>query len=83
MTDICGKCGGRMESGVTTVLGLIGNPAVASEGSKLVFIVPGAPASANPIKAFAQGLADQPSDRIYRIQGMRCGQCGYLALYAT
>jgi len=47
------------------------------------FLVPGAPISPNIIKAFKQGLADEPSDKLFRIKGLRCQKCGFLELYAT
>jgi hypothetical protein len=83
MSVACSKCGGSMQEGVTTAFGLHGSSMTSSEGSQLVFIVPGAPVSLNPIKAFAQGLADEPSDQIFRISGLRCSECGLLELYAT
>jgi hypothetical protein len=33
------------------------------------------------VKAFKQGLADDPSNDPYRIEGLRCTQCGFLELY--
>lgn len=83
MTAICGKCGGDMEEGMARVPGTIGGGGLNSqEGPNLYFIVPGTPPDPNPLKAFAQGLADEPSDRPYRIRGMRCAQCGFVELYA-
>lgn len=83
MTAMCSKCGGRMEEGITTAYGLLATDLGPAKGPKLVFIVPGAPISLNPVKAFAQGLADEPSDRLYPIRGVRCSQCGLLELYAS
>jgi hypothetical protein len=83
MSTTCGKCGGCMEEGVTTAAGLIFSRLSSEEGSKLVFIVPGTPNSMNPVKAFTQGLAGEPSDRVYPIRGVRCAQCGLLELYAS
>lgn len=83
MTTTCGRCGGRMDAGVTTAIGLLFGRVSSAEGPKLVFIVSGAPISSNPIKAVAQGLADEPSDRSYPIRGLRCSQCGLLELYAS
>ncbi|MGE5609254.1 MAG: hypothetical protein ACM359_08370 [Bacillota bacterium] len=76
MNRTCPKCGGQMEAGITTTLRGI-------EEVPLHFIVPGESTSANPVKAFMQGLAGAPSDRIYFIKGFRCSQCGFLELYAS
>ena len=79
----CGKCGGLLEAGRTTVQGLVAPYLSESTPiSRLVFIVLGTETSPNPIKAFEQGFADEPADRRYRIAGYRCSQCGALELYA-
>ena len=82
MKKTCGKCGGALQAGVTSAIGLVGGAERESPHSGLIFIVPGHPTSANPITAFQQGLANEPSDRFYHIKGLRCSNCGALVLYA-
>ncbi len=82
MDKICGKCGGSLEAGFTTAVGLIGGDKAGAREPQLVFVVPGTRSSANPIKAFQQGLADEPTNRVYGIIGSRCSGCGALDLYA-
>ncbi|HVW37208.1 MAG TPA: hypothetical protein VHB99_07875 [Pirellulales bacterium] len=77
----CGKCGGFLEAGNTTALELIAGASEEHE-SRLIFVVLGTDSSNNPLKAFQQGLANEPADRHYRIVGFRCSQCGALELYA-
>ena len=72
-----------MAAGVTTALGLMGEPVTSRKKPRLVFVVPGTPTSPNPVKAFAQGLSDETSDEAYLVRGHRCSRCGFLELYAT
>jgi hypothetical protein len=73
-----------MERGFTTAWpGLIGGAGLEQREARLVFAVPGTPTSLNPLKALRQGLADEPSTRVYRINGERCSACGFLELYAN
>jgi hypothetical protein len=74
MRPKCGLCGGRLEEGYTSTHGNRSGP---------TFIVPGVPTSMNPLKAIAQGLADEPTDRAYAIKGWRCQDCGRLELFAV
>ena len=43
------------------------------------------PTAGDPIKAFKQGLSDEPTDkptdRRYRIVGVRCPDCEFLEFY--
>jgi hypothetical protein len=78
----CVKCGGALEAGFTTASGLIGGDGTESREPKLVFVVPGTNTSANPLRAFNQGLADEKANRAFGIQGFRCSRCGRLELYA-
>ena len=83
MSTTCPKCGGAMERGFTTAVGLIGAGCYdESHKPPLRFTVPGTPTSLNPIKAFQQGIRDEPDVRGYDIVGMRCSGCGYLEFYA-
>jgi hypothetical protein len=77
----CGKCGGGLEEGFTTALGLDGGSGVEGTRTRLVFVVPGGPTSMNPIRAFRQGMAHEPGGRHYGIVGSRCARCGSLELY--
>ena len=81
MAMSCPKCGGDMERGFATASGLIGGAGLEQREARLVFAVPGTPTSLNPLKALKQGLADEPSTRVYRINGERCSACGFLELY--
>lgn len=83
MEATCAKCGSPKTAGVATAHGLIGGGAAPATQSRLVFVVPSSPTSANPLKAFAQGMADERPDHGYLIRGRRCTRCGYVELYAT
>jgi len=82
MDRTCPKCGGAMLDGIASAHGLLGGAVVPESTPRLVFVVPGTPTSANPIKAFAQGLADDPSSQAYLMTGRRCSRCGFVELYA-
>lgn len=78
----CSRCGGPMDAGYATAIGLIGgNPPQGSP--KLVFVVPGDPSSPNPITAFQQGLSDTRTTEAYLLRGFRCSACGAVELFAT
>lgn len=86
---VCRRCGGRMELGHTTALGMgqvdLRAPlgfSVDTTPRSLVFVVPGVSTSKNPIRAFQQGLSDEPADAVYRIDGFRCTKCGSLEFFA-
>lgn len=81
MTNICPKCGGKMEKGLTSAVGLIGGSTTKDGEPQLVFVVAGTPTARNPIKAFRQGLLDEEPDREYCIVGARCSVCGFLEFY--
>lgn len=78
MTRVCQRCNVPMERGFTTAHGLIGGDRAPEHRAQLLFVVPGTPTSSNPLKAFAQGRSDGPSDRRYGIAGWRCTGCGLL-----
>jgi hypothetical protein len=81
MDKTCGKCGGRMEAGVTKPDRVYLRGASVGSQAGLVFIVPGAKTSMNPITAFKQGLSSEESSRGYRVEGFRCSSCGFLEMY--
>ena len=80
----CSRCGGAMEAGFTTALGLLGGSEIdrLRQVSSLLFVVKGTPTRLNPLRALQQGLADEPADRTYRIEGARCATCGALDFFA-
>ena len=82
-TRVCPKCGGAVEFGFTTSEGLTGGDRIEERRSQLLFVVPGTKPSMNPIKAVAQGLADEPSNRYHRLNGFRCVRCGFVEFYAV
>jgi hypothetical protein len=82
MTTTCPKCSGSMERGFTTAAGLIGGDKIGARQAQLLFVVPGTPTSPNPVRAFKQGLSDEPSTSSYPIVGARCSRCGFLEFYA-
>jgi hypothetical protein len=51
--------------------------------SAFAFVRPGVPTSANPVKAFAQGLGEEPADQLFPIAAFRCVRCGRVELYAA
>ena len=83
MERTCAKCGAPTLTGVASAQGLVGGAVAPAAQPRLVFVVPGTATSANPAKAFAQGMADERPDHAYLIRGSRCTRCGYVELYAT
>ena len=83
MDHACAKCSGPTEGGAASALGLIGQAIRSPDEPRVVFVVPGTPTSANPLKALKQGLADEPPRRGYLVRGRRCTRCGFVELYAT
>lgn len=83
MNNACAKCGGRMEAGVATAYGLLFAAVASKEEPRLQFVVPGSATSINPVKAFKQGLTDEPDTRVFWMEGQRCSSCGFVELFAT
>ena len=83
MNGTCPKCGGTMQVGVATAEGLMAGWMAEEEQARLIFVTLGNVTSKNPIKAYKQGLADEPANQCFRIRGERCANCGYLELFAT
>jgi hypothetical protein len=71
-----------MEPGYATALGLIGD-LTAPDTPRLLFVVPGERTSANPVKAFQQGLHGERDSKAYLLRGYRCPGCGVVELSAT
>jgi hypothetical protein len=82
MSKTCSKCGGALEAGFATALGLTGGSSLDGGRPHLQFVVLGGPTSANLLTAFKQGLAGEAANRTYEIRGFRCSGCGALDLYA-
>ena len=82
MNDTCPKCGGTMQPGASAARD-ISIAAADPARPSLIFVLPGPPASSHPIRSFPQGRIDEPGDRIFVVQGMRCAKCGFLELYAV
>ena len=83
MHTTCAKCGGPTVAGVASAQGLIGGAVAATDQPRVVFVVPGTPTSPNPVKAVAQGLADEHAAHAYLVRGRRCTRCGLVEFYAT
>jgi hypothetical protein len=77
----CSRCGGSLEKGHTDAAVAPVYGAYGGAKTGLTFVVPGEPTSANPLKAFRQGL-DGEADRVYWLEGYRCCSCGGVELYA-
>lgn len=87
----CARCGGPMERGTfraavershLLMAGGVPVATTAREISDVLFIIPGEPTSANPVKAFMQGMHGAKEDVPLPVTAWRCGQCGLLELYA-
>jgi hypothetical protein len=75
----CYRCNVPMEIGYTSATGLYG---YQDQKPHLVFFFPGEPTSANPIKAFQQGLESEKAPEAYLLHGYRCPTCGLVELVA-
>ena len=82
MSKTCSKCGGTLEEGFTTAQRLVRGSGVEGDTPDLVFVVPESATSSNPVTALKQGLAGEPTNRVYGIRGLRCSQCSALELFA-
>lgn len=78
---VCPRCGETMKNGYLTASGFIGG-AVGSADKRLVFVVPGEETSANPLRAFEQGLHNAQTNETYILRGYRCPNCGTVELRA-
>jgi hypothetical protein len=50
--------------------------------SAFTFVRPGTTTSANPVKAFMQGLREEPGEQPFTLEAFRCVGCGRVELYA-
>ena len=82
VTRTCAKCGAELEAAVATSKFLLYEAVRSSTEQRFQIVVPGTPTSMNPIKAVAQGLSGEPSDRIYDLHPWRCVSCGFVEFYA-
>lgn len=67
------------------VRGALRNHGAPPTQIRAAFVVPGVPTSLNPIRAFKQGLADEPRDEVFQLQEIACllcRACGYLEMRA-
>jgi hypothetical protein len=87
MEKRCVGCGGQLEPGAIRARNLEGGvhtgPLMAVVVGAFAFVRPGVPTSANPIKAFLQGLHEEPGDQPLALEAFRCLGCGRVELYAT
>jgi hypothetical protein len=67
-----------MERGRPVITGLMQS---SIDPPVLVLVVPGSKTSRNPIKAFAQGLANESPDRVFSVVFDRCESCGFLEFF--
>jgi hypothetical protein len=86
MEKRCVGCGGQLESGVvrarntSTTVGPV-QPGIVV--TAFAFVRPGTPTSANPVKAFVQGLREEPGEESLPLEAFRCVGCGRVELYAA
>ena len=78
----CVTCGGKLEHGVIRAGKEVTDTLMVSIVSLFVFVRPGAPTSANPVKAFMQGLHEEPGEQKFPLAAFRCSECGRIELYA-
>jgi hypothetical protein len=91
MSKRCVACGGELEAGAMQARStspLLPDEALVKEDpltvvSRFAFVRPGVPTSPNVLKAFLQGLHDEPGDQLLPIVALRCTGCGRLELYAN
>lgn len=76
MDKQCSACGGQLEPGFLRAhcVWLILN--------SFDFIRPNVPTSANPVRAFFQGLHEEPGEQRLPLAAFRCTGCGRLELFA-
>jgi hypothetical protein len=86
MEKSCIACGGQLESGSLRARSMgdtvHAGPQMGVVVKTFAFVRPGVPTSGNPVKAFVQGLHDEPDDQPLTLQAFRCVGCGRVELYA-
>jgi len=82
----CPKCGCAMEQGGLGLRNLpVVTPGLLVGGVQIVFET-GEKTSLNPLKAFTQGLHDDPGDRVHNLSqmtGFRCDTCDWIIFQPT
>jgi hypothetical protein len=76
----CVRCGIVLEAGS---LRAREGPMTISLAKEFFFDRPGTPTSRNPIEAFRQGMAGEPSAEALPVTAWRCPRCGLVELCAT
>jgi hypothetical protein len=82
----CVACGGQLEAGAIRARSASAVPEMGELGlvmSAFAFVRPGTPTSANPLRAFLQGLRDEPGEQELALAAFRCVGCGRVELYAN
>jgi len=85
MEKQCIACGGRLEPGsirARNMDGPLGAPEMGMVVSAFAFVRPGTPTSPNPVKAFVQGLRDEPGEQLLPLEAFRCTACGRVEVFA-
>jgi hypothetical protein len=85
MEKRCIACGGQLEPGAIRAANtpnVSGIKEPLMEVTAFAFIRPGVPTSANPVRAFLQGLREEPGDRLMPLEVFRCTRCGWVELFA-
>ena len=80
MDRTCFKCGVALEAGS---LRAREGPMTIALAKDFSFVRSGTPTSANPIKAFQQGMAGEATDEAFPLTAWRCPKCGFVELCAT
>jgi len=91
MTKKCPACEGELEAGAIRARNtntLMPDSAVGKQELFMIvaafaFVRPGVPTSANPVKAFLQGLREEPGEQALPLVAYRCTGCGRVELYTT
>lgn len=79
---VCPFCGGSLQSGFVTSMGLIGGKGTM-DNPKIEFIVPSRAKRLGVVGAFLEGLADVPDDTVYQVKARHCQSCGYILLHTS
>ncbi|VTR91594.1 unnamed protein product [Gemmata massiliana] len=87
MDKRCVGCGGQLESGTIRARNMgqavHSGPQPGVIVSTFAFVRPGTPTSGNPVKAFLQGLHEEPGDQLFALEAYRCAQCGRVEFYTS
>jgi hypothetical protein len=87
MEKRCVACGGQLEPGSIRARnmgdGVHAGPQMGVVVTTFAFVRPGVPTSTNLVKAFMQGLHEEPGDQPLTLEAFRCVGCGRVELYAS